>query len=194
MNGFATRILQRSVGRTSFTVSDFLFLGAAAAVAPVFFVFGLATFRLLDLAEPERPDLTMGADDVEVVVISLVYFAIALAASLVAVGGVVLWLHEWLKSRRTEPALRDSRPPTWERASMPEQAVTVQLTGDEALVLFDWIGRFNENGDGAFRDQAEQRVLWDIEARLEKALVAPFAASYGELLAQARDRVRDSED
>ena len=28
---------------------------------------------------------------------------------------------------------------------MPEKAVTIQLTGDEALVLFDWIGRFNEN-------------------------------------------------
>ena len=77
---------------------------------------------------------------------------------------------------------------------MPEEAVNIQLTGDEALVLFDWIGRFNENGDGAFRDQAEQRVLWDLEARLEKVLVAPFAGNYGDLLAQARDRVSDSEE
>jgi prepilin signal peptidase PulO-like enzyme (type II secretory pathway) len=77
---------------------------------------------------------------------------------------------------------------------MPEEAVTIQLTGDEALVLFDWIGKFNENGDGAFRDQAEQKVLWIIEGRLEKVMVAPFAGNYVELLARARDRVRDSED
>lgn len=76
---------------------------------------------------------------------------------------------------------------------MPEEAVTIQLTGDQALVLFDWIGRFNENGDGTFLDQAEQKVLWIIEGRLEKSLVAPFG-QYDELLSQARDRVRDSED
>lgn len=75
---------------------------------------------------------------------------------------------------------------------MPEAAVTLHLTGDEALVLFDWIRRFNESGDGTLHDQAEQRVLWDIEAMLEKSLVAPFG-SYIDLLAQARDRVRDSE-
>jgi hypothetical protein len=75
-----------------------------------------------------------------------------------------------------------------------EDAVTIHLTGDEALVLHDWIGRFNENGDSTFQDQAEQRVLWIIEGRLEKALVAPFAGNYGELLSQARDRVRPSED
>ena len=76
---------------------------------------------------------------------------------------------------------------------MPEDSVTIQLSGDEALVLFDWIGRFNENGDATFRDQAEERVLWNIEAMLEKSLVAPFG-DYLDLLAQARDRVRDSED
>ena len=76
---------------------------------------------------------------------------------------------------------------------MPEDAVALQLSGDEALVLFDWIGRFNENGDGTFRDQAEQRVLWNIEARLERSLVAPFG-DYSVLLAEARDRVRDSEE
>ena len=75
-----------------------------------------------------------------------------------------------------------------------EDAVTIQLTGDEALVLHDWIGRFNENGDSTFHDQAEQRTLWTIEGRLEKVLVAPFASNYRELLSEARYRVRDSEE
>ncbi len=70
-------------------------------------------------------------------------------------------------------------------------AVAVQLTPDEALILFDWLGRFNESGDGTFRDQAEQRVLWDIQAALESSLVAPLDPQYDRLLAAARDRVRD---
>jgi hypothetical protein len=73
-------------------------------------------------------------------------------------------------------------------------AVAIQLSPDEALVLFDWLSRFNESGDATFRDQAEQRVLWDIEAALESNLVAPLDPQYERLLAQARDRVRDAED
>lgn len=71
-----------------------------------------------------------------------------------------------------------------------EAAVTLGLTSDEALVLFEWLARFN-NGVGEFEDQAEQRVLWDLEAMLEKALVAPLRADYAELLATAREKVRD---
>jgi hypothetical protein len=73
-------------------------------------------------------------------------------------------------------------------------AVTIQLTPDEALVVFDWLSRFNESGDGTFHDQAEQRVLWDIEGALESNLVAPLDPQYERLLAQARGRVRDAED
>jgi hypothetical protein len=73
-------------------------------------------------------------------------------------------------------------------------AVAIQLSPDEALVLFDWLSRFNESGDGTFRDQAEQRVLWDMHGALESNLVAPLDPQYERLLAQARDRVRDAED
>ena len=80
-----------------------------------------------------------------------------------------------------------------EEGAVPEEAVSIHLTGDQALVLFDWITRFDETGDPTFVDQAEQTLLWIIEGSLEKALVAPFAANYLELVAQARDRVRDPE-
>lgn len=68
--------------------------------------------------------------------------------------------------------------------------VDLQLTQDEALVLFDWLGRFNA-GDPGFEDQAEQRALWNLEALLERELVAPFAADYDVQLSLARDRLRD---
>ncbi|MFN3202341.1 MAG: hypothetical protein ACE366_28340 [Bradymonadia bacterium] len=69
--------------------------------------------------------------------------------------------------------------------------VTIELTGDEALVLFEWITRFTKRENEGFEDQAEERVLWQIEAVLEKALVEPFKPDYDRLLAAARARVRD---
>lgn len=69
--------------------------------------------------------------------------------------------------------------------------VTIELTGDEALVLFDWITRFTEREDKEFEDQAEEKVLWQIEAVLEKVLVEPFKPDYDRLLAAARAKVRD---
>ena len=75
-----------------------------------------------------------------------------------------------------------------------EDWVTIRLTKDEAIVLFEFLGRFNERDrDALFEDQAEQRVLWDIECILEKRLAEPFRADYPEIVRRARERVRDEE-
>lgn len=74
-----------------------------------------------------------------------------------------------------------------------EESVMLELSKDQALVLFDWIKRFNESDDHEFEDQAEERTLWDLEARLERDLAEPFADNYGAFLTMARARVRDSE-
>jgi hypothetical protein len=74
---------------------------------------------------------------------------------------------------------------------MTKNAVTITLEPDEALVLFDWLTRFNESPPEVFEDQAEQRVLFDLEATLESSLTEPLAANYAELLRDARERVRD---
>jgi hypothetical protein len=70
--------------------------------------------------------------------------------------------------------------------------VKLELSEDEAIVFFDWIKRFN-NKDNQFEDQAEERVLWDIEALLEKKLLIPFDSEYSKLLLNARRRIRDQE-
>ncbi len=72
-----------------------------------------------------------------------------------------------------------------------DEPVTLTLSRDEALVFFDWLHRFNSEGH-RFDDQAEQRVLWDLEASLESTLVEPLKPDYVEILAAARSRVRDS--
>jgi hypothetical protein len=68
------------------------------------------------------------------------------------------------------------------------------LSREEALVLFEWITRFNKSPGTTFEDQAEERVLWNIEAILESVLVEPFRPDYSAQLARARDAVRDSEE
>lgn len=71
--------------------------------------------------------------------------------------------------------------------------VILELSQDQALVLSDWITRFNSRDHNEFEDQAEEMVLWDIEAMLESKLVAPFESGYTELLEAARRRVRDTD-
>jgi len=73
---------------------------------------------------------------------------------------------------------------------MTEQ-VTLTLPPDEAVVLFEWLTRFNSSDGQPFEDQAEQRVLWNLEASLESILSEPFRPDYAQILADARSRVRD---
>jgi hypothetical protein len=66
-------------------------------------------------------------------------------------------------------------------------AVSIELNGDEALVLFEWLAGLAETKVAV--GEAEQRVLWRLEAVLEKALAEPFAKDYAELVEQARGRI-----
>ena len=78
---------------------------------------------------------------------------------------------------------------------MSDEKVNIELTKEEAIVFFEFLGRFNENGDlSRFEDQAEQRVHWDIECILEKKLSKPFRADYQEIVKKAQDVVRDEKE
>lgn len=76
---------------------------------------------------------------------------------------------------------------------MSADEVSVGLSRDQALVLFEWLARTGAGDQpAAFEDQAEQRALWDLEAALEKVLTEPFKSDYRERLEVARSRVRNS--
>jgi hypothetical protein len=78
---------------------------------------------------------------------------------------------------------------------MSETNIKIALSRDEALVLFDWLTRFNQaEHPDLFEAQAEQRALWNLEAILDKSLVELLAPNYKELLDEARARLRDSDD
>jgi hypothetical protein len=73
-----------------------------------------------------------------------------------------------------------------------DEKITITLSRDEALVLFEFLSRFTEQQQLDIRDQAEQRVLWDIQADLESALPEPFAHDYDQYLQRARESIRDT--
>ena len=69
----------------------------------------------------------------------------------------------------------------------------LELTHDEALVLFEWLARLDERDAFPCEDPAEEKVLWSLHAQLEKLLVEPFQEDYQELVELARRRVRGEE-
>jgi hypothetical protein len=75
---------------------------------------------------------------------------------------------------------------------MPKEGVSIKLEPDEALVLYDFAARYTNSEKLDIVDQAEQRALWNLCALLERELVEPFDPDYGDLLAAARDRLRDT--
>ena len=72
--------------------------------------------------------------------------------------------------------------------------MTIELSEDEALVLFDLLARHGEGDDDRLvrlKHAAERNALWAVEAELERKLVAPLRPDYAELLATARARVEE---
>lgn len=72
------------------------------------------------------------------------------------------------------------------------EEIKISLSKEEALVLFEFLSRVNENDSKLMiEDNSEERVLWNICSDLEKVLVEPFQENYCEILKQAREKVRD---
>lgn len=65
-------------------------------------------------------------------------------------------------------------------------------SAEAALVFFDWLTRFTASTEFDRLEAAEQRVLWDLEADLEKSLPVVLAADYTGALARARSLVEGS--
>ena len=75
-----------------------------------------------------------------------------------------------------------------------EPNIKISITKDEALVLFEFLVRFNKTvRSEIFDDQAEQKTLWILEAQLEKQLLEPFKSDYIQIITEARKRIRDTE-
>ncbi len=69
-----------------------------------------------------------------------------------------------------------------------EDGVVLRLSGDEALVLFEWMDKQNEESSIT----PERIVLWSLEAQLDNVLLAPFESNYDEQVEAARVRIAES--
>jgi hypothetical protein len=79
---------------------------------------------------------------------------------------------------------------------LPSSDISVTLTHDEALVLFDLTQRLETEAalETIAKDKAELITLWSLTAALEPLIDDAFSSRYGELLAAAKQRLTaDSE-
>lgn len=67
--------------------------------------------------------------------------------------------------------------------------IEIRLPKDEALVLFNWLSKFNQ-GNSNSTDDVEKHILADLEAIFEKLLVEPFAENYHDLIDLAKAGIR----
>jgi hypothetical protein len=72
---------------------------------------------------------------------------------------------------------------------MGEIMLTINLSNDEALVLFEWLSHFDEINTSEFKDEAEQNVLWSLEGKLESLLVEIVKPDYKRLVEEAKKRI-----
>lgn len=81
------------------------------------------------------------------------------------------------------------------KSSISEKGINIHFSREEALVFLEWLYHFNEtsNKEG-FNDQAEQRILWDLESLFESFVPEIFDPEYKKLLEKARSMVRDKEE
>ena len=96
-----------------------------------------------------------------------------------------------VKSRTTEKRFK-SRKTVIMKSRINKTQVIIELELEEALVLQDWLYRFNEaDQTNHFEDQAEERVLWDLESSIENLLSDTFKEDYKTKLDLARKKIRD---
>ena len=67
--------------------------------------------------------------------------------------------------------------------------VSITLTEDEAVVLFEFFARFSVTGEFRMCHNSEFVAFMSLSAQLEKSLAAPLQPEYREQLAAAQGRL-----
>jgi hypothetical protein len=73
-----------------------------------------------------------------------------------------------------------------------EKLVSVTLTEDEALVLFEAMERFDESANRHLFSEAEWVAIWRLTGQLESQNAVIFSPEYTKLIEAAKSRLTDS--
>ena len=68
-----------------------------------------------------------------------------------------------------------------------EKRYNINLSADEAVVLFELLSRFSDSDELKIDHPAESQALWNFCCSLEKELTEPHSPDYKRILEQARD-------
>ncbi|TRY28674.1 hypothetical protein [Aliiglaciecola sp. M165] len=72
------------------------------------------------------------------------------------------------------------------------EKVNVELSKDEALVLFEFLTRQSESEDLRAEHNSEKIVLSSVVAQLEKSLSEPFSSNWSAILDLSRKRINET--
>ena len=67
--------------------------------------------------------------------------------------------------------------------------ISLILKHEEALILFEWLALLEERSDSRLCDEAEQKVIWNIEGQLEKQLPDVVMEDYKQRVSAAKRRI-----
>jgi hypothetical protein len=69
--------------------------------------------------------------------------------------------------------------------------ISIKLSEDDVVVLFEFFERFGDKGKLYFVHPAEYIALMKISAQIDKSTSAMFSKSYAEILTEARERIAE---
>lgn len=75
---------------------------------------------------------------------------------------------------------------------MSNGKLLLELSKDEALVLFDILARLNEDEgfEKLLSDDIERKIFWDMESTLESKLSEPLSSDYNDRLKDAKQKLK----
>jgi len=77
------------------------------------------------------------------------------------------------------------------KMNMDKESIKLEITKDEALVLFEILSRYSDTDILSIEYQAEQRALWNLACVFEKTISEAFDPDYKKVLETARNRLQD---
>jgi hypothetical protein len=69
--------------------------------------------------------------------------------------------------------------------------INIEISEDDAVVLFEFFERFEEKKELYFIHPAEYLSLMKISAQIDKTITTIFEKNYGEILNDARERIAE---
>jgi len=71
------------------------------------------------------------------------------------------------------------------------ETINLEITKEEAVVLFEFLSRFSDKDIISIEHQSEERALWNLHCTFEKIINEAFSGDYKKALESARESLKD---